>query len=310
MATNLENLSINEIEKILIPSIIKYLQENGGEASRREIKDALIANDDDIAKFSQVSKVSKKTGQTWRPFEFRANFSIKNLQIAGIVIAPRSGNVTLTDKGQAINLKTFDVEKDVYSKTKIYWQKKDEERKEKHKNDPSSPTTEEELSTEENLEDKYFAEFKQKLLEAIAKMSPKKFEQFSRRLISRMGVEFTEEGTQVSNDGGIDGLGYHRDSNDFRTTRVVIQCKRFNTGDVGSPDIDKFIGAMVKKKADYGIFITNSYFSKAARRAAKEGVPITLINGDELVNLIVEFKLGVTEIKTYEITEYYDEEKE
>ena len=121
-----------------------------------------------------------------------------------------------------------------------------------------------------------------------------------------MGVEFTEEGTQVSNDGGIDGLGYHRDSNDFRTTRVVIQCKRYNTGDVGSPDIDKFIGAMVKKKADYGIFITNSHFSKAARRAAKEGVPITLINGDELVNLIVEFKLGVTEIKTYELTEFYD----
>ena len=307
MSVDYEKLGIIEVEKLLIPAIIKYLQENGGEASRREIKDALIANDDDIARFSQITKRSKKTGSEWAPFEYRANFSIKNLAIAGIVDAPRRGNITLTDKGSEINLKNFDIEKEVYLLSNPYWQKRSEENKEKHKNDPSSPTKEEELSTEENLRDKYFAEFKQKLLEAISKMSPKKFEQFSRRLISRMGVEFTEEGTQVSNDGGIDGLGYHRDSNDFRTTRVVIQCKRYNTGDVGSPDIDKFIGAMVKKKADYGIFITNSHFSKAARRAAKEGVPITLINGDELVNLIVEFKLGVTEIKTYELTEYYED---
>ena len=306
MSVDYEKLGIIEVEKLLIPAIIKYLQENGGEASRREIKDALIANDDDIARFSQITKRSKKTGSEWAPFEYRANFSIKNLAIAGIVEAPRRGNITLTDKGSEINLKNFDIEKEVYLLSNPYWQKRSEENKEKHKNDPSSPTKEEELSTEENLRDKYFAEFKQKLLEAISKMSPKKFEQFSRRLISKMGVEFTEEGTQVSNDGGIDGLGYHRDSNEFRTTRGVIQCKRYNTGDVGSPDIDKFIGAMVKKKADYGIFITNSHFSKAARRAAKEGVPITLINGDELVNLIVEFKLGVTEIKTYELTEFYD----
>ena len=34
------------------------------------------------------------------------------------------------------------------------------------------------------------------------------FEQFSRALLTKMGVEFTNKGVQVSNDGGIDGYGY------------------------------------------------------------------------------------------------------
>lgn len=43
-------------------------------------------------------------------------------------------------------------------------------------------------------------------------MSPAKFEQFSRALLTKMGVEFTNKGVQVSNDGGIDGysIDYQR----------------------------------------------------------------------------------------------------
>lgn len=307
MSINWEKLGQIEIEKILIEAILKYLQENGGEASRREIKDAIIANDDDIAVFSQITKTSKNTGTEWSPFEYRSNFAIKNLSLAGIVDAPRRGNITLTDKGSNLNLDNLDIEKAVYSLTRSYWQKKAEENKEKHKNDSSSPSKEEEITTNENLEDKYYSDFKQKLLEAIANMSPAKFEKFSRKLLKNMGIEFTEEGTQISNDGGIDGLGYHKDPNDFRTTRVVIQCKRYNSNTVGSPEINGFKGAMSNFQADYGIFITNNYFSKSAREAARKGTPVTLINGDDLVRLIIEYKLGVTEIKTYELTEYYDE---
>lgn len=61
----------------------------------------------------------------------------------------------------------------------------------------------------------------EKLLDAIAKMTPEKFESFSRALLNRLGVE-------ISNDGGIDGYGYHTDTNYLHTTRVVIQCKRYN----------------------------------------------------------------------------------
>ena len=41
-------------------------------------------------------------------------------------------------------------------------------------------------------------------------MSPKKFEAFSRAILTKMGVEFTNKGVQISNDGGIDGYGYRK----------------------------------------------------------------------------------------------------
>ena len=140
-------------------------------------------------------------------------------------------------------------------------------------------------------------------------MSPKKFEAFSRALLNRMGVEFTEKGVQISNDGGIDGYGYHTDANDFRTTRVVIQCKRYNVSPVREPEINQFLGAMNKYQADYGVFITNGRFTNSARQAAREGSPITLIDGNELVRLVIRYELYITPVKTYVLDEFYNTEE-
>ena len=127
-----------------------------------------------------------------------------------------------------------------------------------------------------------------------------------RALLNRMGVEFTEKGVQVSNDGGIDGYGYHVDVDDFRTTRVVIQCKRYNSGAVSEPAINQFLGTMNKFQADYGVFITNGRFTNAAKLAAKEGSPITLIDGNELVRLVKKYELYIKPVKTYVLGDFYD----
>ncbi|WP_248660668.1 restriction endonuclease [Faecalitalea cylindroides] len=139
-------------------------------------------------------------------------------------------------------------------------------------------------------------------------MSPAKFEQFSRALLTKMGVEFTNKGVQVSNDGGIDGYGYHVDADDFRTTRVVIQCKRFNSNPVSEPDINQFLGAMNKYQADYGVFITNSRFTNKAREAAREGTPITLIDGNDLIRLVIKYELYITPVTTYVLDGFYTED--
>lgn len=164
---------------------------------------------------------------------------------------------------------------------------------------------EEEMQGEEKIKD----DFKEKLLAAIAKMTPKKFEAFSRALLNRMGVEFTEKGVQISHDGGIDGYGYHTDTNDFRTTRVVIQCKRYNLAPVREPEINQFLGAMNKYQADYGVFITNGRFTNSARQAAREGSPITLIDGNDLVKLVIKYELYITPVKTYVLEEFYSSEE-
>ena len=287
----------------LIKPILKVLQDAGGQLERSEIKERIADLDDQIAEYAEIEKVSKKTGNVYKDFNFRFNFALKNLYIANVLTFTTTSLITLTQKGLYLDIESLDVEKDIFRITKDYWNKS----KSKPKKDKSADEIENdhaEVQSEEKIKD----DFKDTLLAAIAKMSPKKFEAFSRALLNRMGVEFTEKGVQISNDGGIDGYGYHIDANDFRTTRVVIQCKRYNSAPVSEPEINQFLGAMNKYQADYGVFITNGRFTKAAKTAAREGSPITLIDGNDLVRLVIRYELYITPVKTYVLDEFYEVE--
>ena len=287
----------------LIKPILKVLQDAGGQLERSEIKERIADLDDQIAEYAEIEKVSKKTGNVYKDFDFRFNFALKNLYIADVLTFTTTSLITLTQKGLYLDIESLDVEKDIFRITKVYWNKS----KSKPKKDKSADEIENdhaEVQSEEKIKD----DFKDTLLGAIAKMSPKKFEAFSRALLNRMGVEFIEKGVQISNDGGIDGYGYHIDANDFRTTRVVIQCKRYNAAPVSEPEINQFLGAMNKYQANYGVFITNGRFTKAARTAAREGSPITLIDGNDLVRLVIRYELYITPVKTYVLDEFYEVE--
>lgn len=300
----LKTLSSDGKIAYLIKPILKVLQDAGGQLERSEIKERIADLDDQIAEYAEIEKVSKKTGNVYKDFNFRFNFALKNLYIADVLTFTTTSLITLTQKGLYLDIESLDVEKDIFRITKDYWNKS----KSKPKKDKSADEIEndhEEVQSEEKIKD----DFKDTLLGAIAKMSPKKFEAFSRALLNRMGVEFTEKGVQISNDGGIDGYGYHIDANDFRTTRVVIQCKRYNSAPVSEPEINQFLGAMNKYQADYGVFITNGRFTKAAKTAAREGSPITLIDGNDLVRLVIRYELYITPVKTYVLDEFYDIDK-
>lgn len=78
-------------------------------------------------------------------------------------------------------------------------------------------------------------------------MFTKKFESFSRVLLTKMRVEFTNRGLEVSSDDGVDG-------------RVVIQCNRNNVELITESDINQFLGTTSKFQADYGVFMTNRHF--------------------------------------------------
>lgn len=176
----------------------------------------------------------------------------------------------------------------------------------KNKNNEENKVIENDVD-ESMSDDRILNDFKENLLQAIANMSPKKFEAFSRALLTKMGIEFTNKGVQINNDGGIDGYGYHRDQDDFRTTRVVIQCKRYNTGPVTEPDINQFLGAMNKFQDGDGVFITNSRFTNSARIASREESPITLIDGNDLVDLVIRYQLYITLVTTYVLDDFYNE---
>ena len=299
----LKDLSSDGKVAYLIKPILKVLQESGGQLERSEIRDRIADLDDQIAEYSELEKRSKKTGNKYKEFNFKFNFAIKDLYFNELLTYTNSSPVTLTEKGLYLDLETLDVQKDIIETSKKYWEKLSANNKKNKAVDVSD--SEEETQSEEKIHD----DFKETLLTAISKMSPRKFEVFSRALLNRMGVEFTEKGVQISNDGGIDGYGYHTDSNDFRTTRVVIQCKRYNTSPVTEPEINQFLGAMNKYQADYGVFITNGRFTNSARIAAREGSPITLIDGNDLVKLVIKYELYITPVKTYVLDEFYNTEE-
>ena len=286
----------------LIKPILKVLQEAGGQLERSEIKERIADLDDQIAEFSEIVKKSKKTGNTYKEFNFKFNFAIKDLFFNDLLTYTNSSPITLTEKGLFLELDTLDVQKDIIESSKKHWDELSNSTKNKN---VDVSDNEEETQAEEKIRD----DFQEVLLASIAKMTPKKFEAFARALLNRMGVEFTEKGVQISNDGGIDGYGYHIDANDFRTTRVVIQCKRYNVAPVTEPEINQFLGAMNKYQADYGVFITNGRFTNSARVAAREGSPITLIDGNDLVKLVIKYELYITPVKTYVLDEFYNTEE-
>lgn len=291
---------LNNLQKeaYMVLAVLRTLQELGGHAERSEIRERILDANDDVADYAKIVRISKKTNVEWSPFNYNFNYAFKDLQIAGYVTyVRRDPVVSLTEKGLNIDWANFDVDRDVMKVAIRYW----EERKDKRGGDNSKNDEERTADTIDN----YYEKFKNQLLEAIGKMSPKKFEAFSRELLKNMNIEFTSVGVQVSNDGGIDGHGYARTSN-YQTQRVVIQCKRWQ-GSVGSQEIDRFLGAMDKFQADYGIFITSGRYTTAAREAARAGTPITLIDGDELVRLVVKYRLHIYEVKMYALDEYYDE---
>lgn len=295
-----DNLNSEMQVSYLIRPILETLKEAGGQLERSEIRDRISEKDEYIAEFEQKIYISKKKGTKYKKFDFKFNFALKELSYVGLIsYVSHNPVISLTQKGLEIDLENFNVKTEVREKAKAYWDEKSAQNKKK-KSDYKEADT---LTENEVLDD-----FKIKLQSSIANMSPAKFEQFSRALLTKMGVEFTNEGVQISNDGGIDGFGYHKDYNDFRTTRVVIQCKRYNTGPVSEPDINQFLGAMNKYKADYGVFITNSRFTNTAREASRAGTPITLIDGNDLIRLIIKYELFITPITTYVLDEFYDEE--
>lgn len=300
---NIKQLSSDGKIAYLIKPILKVLQEAGGQLERSEIKARIADLDDQIAEFAEIEKKSKKTGNTYKEFNFKFNFAIKDLFFIGLLTYTNTSPITLTEKGLYLDVESLDVEKDIIEASKKHWEQLSQNNKKNKVADISD--NEEEMQEEEKIKD----DFKEKLLAAIAKMAPKKFEAFSRALLNRMGVEFTEKGVQISNDGGIDGYGYHTDTNDFRTTRVVIQCKRYNVAPVREPEINQFLGAMNKYQADYGVFITNGRFTNSARQAAREGSPITLIDGNDLVKLVIKYELYITPVKTYVLEEFYSSEE-
>ena len=134
------------------------------------------------------------------------------------------------------------------------------------------PPSEQNFSTNQNIEN----------------MSGIEFEKLIKRLLEKMDFEVQE--TKQTGDGGVDLIAYSSDQ--ISGGRYIIQCKRWNNI-VGETYIRDLYGVVTAHRANKGILITNSTFSKSAVKFA-ENLPIGLIDGEMLNNLLDTHELAQT----------------
>lgn len=145
--------------------------------------------------------------------------------------------------------------------------------------------------------------WKEKLAEILQTMDPYGFERLTQRVLRECGFSQVEV-TKKSGDGGIDGTGKLKINGIF-SFNVAFQCKRYS-GVVGAPDIRNFRGSLTTN-IEKGLFITTGTFSKAAREeACSPGKQqIDLLDGEEFINKLTEYEIGVHPVTTYAIDEEF-----
>lgn len=145
--------------------------------------------------------------------------------------------------------------------------------------------------------------WRQKVYDILVNMNPYAFERLTQRLLRECG--FTDVVvTKSSGDHGIDGYGKLK-INGIISFNVAFQCKRYQ-GAVGSPEIRDFRGSLTKN-IEKGIFITTGSFSKSAKEEAENPgkQQIDLIDGEDFIDMLANYSIGLKEVKDYEIDEEY-----
>jgi restriction system protein len=150
------------------------------------------------------------------------------------------------------------------------------------------------------------------LIDTVKGVAPAFFEELVIDLLVRMGYggNRAEAARAIgrSGDGGIDGV---IDEDRLGLDSIYVQAKRWE-GSVGRPDFQKFAGALQGQRANKGIFITTSTFTRDAEEYAQRiGTRIVLIDGRRLAALMFEHDVGVSPKRTYVVKDvdgdYFEE---
>src|SRR4051812_5806237 len=108
------------------------------------------------------------------------------------------------------------------------------------------------------------------LIPRICAASPSFFERLVVDLLVKMGYggSRTDAGRALgkTGDGGIDGV---IDQDQLGLDRIYIQAKKYDPENaVSEPEIRGFSGSLGANKANKGVFVTTSYFTKPAHEFA------------------------------------------
>lgn len=242
----------------------------------------------------------------------RTQWALVFLVKAGLLEQPHKGYYVITDAGREILARRLDrlstpFLRD-YSEEFREWNgsrrsakaSRAESRDETDRQEVDEAGTPEEVmaSAAEDLRERLAEE----LLEAIARCSPRFFEDLVVRLLVKMGYggSFEDAAHSVgrSGDGGIDGI---IKEDRLGLDVIYVQAKRWQAS-VGRPQVQAFIGALTGQRARKGVCITTSTFTRDAIEYVRHlDTKVVLIDGETLAKYMIEVGLGVTSVQTFEI---------
>lgn len=153
---------------------------------------------------------------------------------------------------------------------------------------------------------------REELLAKVKLISPKQFEELSVLILGHLLYEgqplseFKKHLKQQgqSGDGGIDGIVTKYDRIRGKVIHYV-QSKRYTTNSVQRPEVQRFVGALDPHRAKIGVFMTTSKFTEGAEEYVKSlnMYDVRLIDGVELVEMMIECGIGVKKLKNIELLE-------
>lgn len=278
----------------LIEPSFKALHELGGSANINEIRDKVIEMlhlSDEVVDEQHYGNASQQT-----ELEYQLAWARTRLKTYGAIINSKRGVWMITPAFADREIVTREEITEFIKKTKLTGKTESEATEIVNDDDPTNDN----IGIPEELEP-----WRVELAETLHNMDPFAFERLSMLLLRECGFSQVSV-TKKTGDGGIDGTGKLLINGIF-SFNVAFQCKRF-IGSVSAGDIRDFRGSLTTD-IEKGVLITTGTFTKAAREeASKAGKQqIDLIDGEEFINKLIEYGLGVKEKTIYEVDKTFFE---
>jgi restriction system protein len=249
-------------------------------------------------------------------FNNRVGWARTFMKKAGLLSTPKRGVLQITDRGaQVLRVNPSRVDNKVLRKFPEFLEFQ------KPRDEPSTKSefivAAERLDPQENIEVGYQRirkELSAELLARIKACSPAFFERLVVELLLKMGYGGSRRdfGKAIGKpgDGGIDAV---IKEDRLGLDAIYLQAKRWDNSQVGSKEIQAFVGALHGKKARKGVFITTSGFSKPAREYVRDIQDrVILIDGPTLAELLIDHGVGVSTVATYDVrkidSDYFSED--
>ena len=296
---NIETMTLPTYEDIMLP-LLSYLSDN----EERRYSETM----DHLAKHFKLDsgdlEIRKKSGGNL--FYNRIGWAKDYLKNAGL-LEKKTGRFKITPRGlESLKQKPEIIDKKFLLQFEEFAPYVIPEKTENIEQEPKSFS---EQSPDDLIDagiDQINNILKAELLEKLKTIDPTFFEILILDLVEKLGYG-TGKHVGKSRDGGIDG---EIPQDKLGLDMIYLQAKR-HSSNVSPHDVRDFIGALSLKKSRKGIFITTSDFSSDAKdNVEKSEKNITLIKGNELVKLMIDYIVEIKNKKSINIKEidydYFD----